>query len=160
MGIRCADHVTSLYPQKLALTSPTGGGCFIGIVRSRTKATVFSLIYPVFWHKYVEAYQTSRSFILNGNNNTQANNWECRGNTNQEEFLLHGYIISNLSCVSVEALQVTISFSVVSKLQPVGKIDYSVFCAVTLNYWVTDFQCCTVVWFINWSSVLYSCVTE
>ena len=39
MGIRCADHVTPLYPQKLALTSPTGGGRSVGIVRSRTKAT-------------------------------------------------------------------------------------------------------------------------
>ena len=41
MGIRCADHVTPLYPQKLALTSPTGGGRSVGIVRSRTKATEF-----------------------------------------------------------------------------------------------------------------------
>ena len=39
MGIRCAYHVTPLYPQKLALTSPTGGGRSVGIVRSRTKAT-------------------------------------------------------------------------------------------------------------------------
>ena len=39
MGIRCADHVTPLYPQKLTLTSPTGGGHSVGIVRSRTKAT-------------------------------------------------------------------------------------------------------------------------
>ena len=39
MGIRCADHVTPLYPQKLALISPTGGGRSVGIVRSRTKAT-------------------------------------------------------------------------------------------------------------------------
>ena len=37
----CADHVTPLYPQKLALTSPTGGGRSVGIVRSRTKATEF-----------------------------------------------------------------------------------------------------------------------
>jgi hypothetical protein len=44
MGIRCADHVTPLYPQKLALTSPTGGGRSVGIVRSRTKATEFSSI--------------------------------------------------------------------------------------------------------------------
>ena len=44
MGIRCADHVTPLYPQKLALTSPTGGGRSVGIVRSRTKATEFSLV--------------------------------------------------------------------------------------------------------------------
>ena len=43
-GIRCADHVTPLYPQKLALTSPTGGGRSVGIVRSRTKATEFSLV--------------------------------------------------------------------------------------------------------------------
>ena len=43
MGIRCADHVTSLYPQKLALTSPTGGGRSIDIVRSQTKATEFLL---------------------------------------------------------------------------------------------------------------------
>ena len=41
MGIRCADHVTPLYPQKLALTSPTGGGRSVCIVRSRTKATEF-----------------------------------------------------------------------------------------------------------------------
>ena len=38
-GTRCADHVTPLYPQKLALTSPTGGGRSVGIVRVRTKAT-------------------------------------------------------------------------------------------------------------------------
>ena len=41
MGIRCVDHVTPLYPQKLALTSPTGGGRSVDIVRSRTKATDF-----------------------------------------------------------------------------------------------------------------------
>ena len=45
MGTCCADHVTPLYPQKLALTSPTGGGRSVGIVRSRTKATEFSLVY-------------------------------------------------------------------------------------------------------------------
>jgi hypothetical protein len=36
--------VTPLYPQKLALSSPTGGGRSVGIVRSRTKATEFSLV--------------------------------------------------------------------------------------------------------------------
>jgi len=41
VGTRCADHVTPLYPQKLALTSPTGGGRFVGIVRVRTKATEY-----------------------------------------------------------------------------------------------------------------------
>ena len=43
MGTRCANHVTPLYPQKLALTSPTGGGRSVGMVRSRTKATEYSL---------------------------------------------------------------------------------------------------------------------
>jgi hypothetical protein len=45
VGTRCADHATPLYPQKLALTSPTGGGRSVGIVRSRTKATEFSLVF-------------------------------------------------------------------------------------------------------------------
>ena len=31
-------------PAKLALTAPTGGGRSVGIVRSRTKATEFSLV--------------------------------------------------------------------------------------------------------------------
>jgi hypothetical protein len=39
VGIRRANHVTSLYPQKLALTSPTWGGRLVGIVLSLTKAT-------------------------------------------------------------------------------------------------------------------------
>jgi len=39
--------VTPLYEQKLALTSPTGGGRSVGMVRSRTKATEFSLFYLV-----------------------------------------------------------------------------------------------------------------
>jgi len=43
VGTRCADHVTPLYRQKLALTSPTGGGRSVGIVRSRTKATELEL---------------------------------------------------------------------------------------------------------------------
>jgi len=42
VGIRCADQLTPLYPQKLALTSPTGGGHSVGIVCLRTKATEFS----------------------------------------------------------------------------------------------------------------------
>jgi hypothetical protein len=33
----------TLYPQKLALTSPTSGGHSVGIVRSRTEATEFFL---------------------------------------------------------------------------------------------------------------------
>jgi len=54
VGTRCADHVTPLYPQKLALTSPTGGGRSVGIVRSRTKATEFSFsLYVNQLHKYI-----------------------------------------------------------------------------------------------------------
>jgi hypothetical protein len=37
VGNRRADHVTPLYPQKSALTSPTGGGRSVGMVRSRTQ---------------------------------------------------------------------------------------------------------------------------
>jgi hypothetical protein len=34
----------TLYPQNLALTSPTSGGLSVGIVRSGTQATEFSLV--------------------------------------------------------------------------------------------------------------------
>jgi hypothetical protein len=34
----------TLYPQNLALTSPTSAGRSVSIVRSRTKATEFSLV--------------------------------------------------------------------------------------------------------------------
>ena len=44
MGTRCANHVTPLYPQKLVLTLPTGGGRSVGMVRSRTKATELVLV--------------------------------------------------------------------------------------------------------------------
>jgi hypothetical protein len=44
VGIRRADQATPLYPQKLDLTSPTSGGCSVGIVRSRTETTEFSLV--------------------------------------------------------------------------------------------------------------------
>ena len=44
VGTRCANHVTPLYPQKFALTSPTGGGRSVGMVRSQTKATEFRLV--------------------------------------------------------------------------------------------------------------------
>jgi hypothetical protein len=44
VGIRRADHATPLYPQKLALTSPTSGGRSVGIVRSRTEATELLVI--------------------------------------------------------------------------------------------------------------------
>ena len=41
VGTRRANHVTPLYPQKLALTSPTGGGRSVGMVRSRSLVLVF-----------------------------------------------------------------------------------------------------------------------
>ena len=55
MGTRCADHVTPLYPQKLALTSPTGGGRSVGIVRSRTKATEYFFKY-IYIYIYICIY--------------------------------------------------------------------------------------------------------
>jgi hypothetical protein len=35
----------AFYPQKLALTSPTSVGRSVGVVRSRTQATVFKISY-------------------------------------------------------------------------------------------------------------------
>jgi hypothetical protein len=43
VGIRHADHVAPLYPQKLALTSPTSGCRSVGIDRSQTQAMEFVL---------------------------------------------------------------------------------------------------------------------
>ena len=56
VGSRCADHVTPLYPQKLALTSPTGGGRSVGIVRVRTKATEFVCFVSVTLCNYIYIY--------------------------------------------------------------------------------------------------------
>ena len=44
--------MTPLYPQKLALTPPIGGGRSVGIVRLRTKATEFSLV-PMRYEFYI-----------------------------------------------------------------------------------------------------------
>jgi hypothetical protein len=46
VGIRHADYATSLYPQKLALTSPTSGGRSVDIIRYLTLVTevIFFLI--------------------------------------------------------------------------------------------------------------------
>jgi len=52
VGTRCGDHVTPLYPQKLALTSPTGGGRSVGIVRLWTKATEFLVLLLYFVTSY------------------------------------------------------------------------------------------------------------
>jgi hypothetical protein len=61
IGIRHADHVVPLYPQKLALTSPTSGGCSVGIGYSRTQATEFSLV--LWWLNYM--FQPLVKTILN-----------------------------------------------------------------------------------------------
>jgi hypothetical protein len=47
-GIRCTDHATPLYPQKLALISPTSGGRSVGIVRSRTEATEVFFFFAIY----------------------------------------------------------------------------------------------------------------
>ena len=64
VGTRCADHVTPLYPQKLALTSPTGGGRSVGIVRVRTKATECTVctVYSPYWDSLL--YTTASLTIL------------------------------------------------------------------------------------------------
>jgi hypothetical protein len=46
VGIHCADHETPIYPERLALTSPTSGGRSVGIVRLRTTVTEFSFSVP------------------------------------------------------------------------------------------------------------------
>jgi hypothetical protein len=48
--------VTPLYPQKLALTSPTGGGRSVGIVRSRTKATEFSFSFSCGTDRHTDVF--------------------------------------------------------------------------------------------------------
>jgi hypothetical protein len=49
-GLESREHGRRdvFYPQKLALTSPTGSGRSVGIVRLRTHATEFSLFFILF----------------------------------------------------------------------------------------------------------------
>jgi hypothetical protein len=44
LDITPCSPLKALYPRKIALTSPTSGGRSVGIVRSRTKTTEFSLV--------------------------------------------------------------------------------------------------------------------
>ena len=62
MGILCADHVTPLYPRNLALTSPTGGGRSVGIVRLWTKATEFVCLLALRIDKALNQGQVTQSF--------------------------------------------------------------------------------------------------
>jgi hypothetical protein len=48
-----------LYLQKLALTSPKSGGCSVGIVRSRTQATEFSLVFSLTSKRNCRWYSTA-----------------------------------------------------------------------------------------------------
>ena len=65
VGTRCADHTTPLYPQKLALTSPTSGGRSVGIVRSLTKATEF-VCYIVYRTVIIFCNKSKNTKIHNG----------------------------------------------------------------------------------------------
>jgi hypothetical protein len=50
IGIRRTAYATPLYPQKLALTSPTSGGFSVGIGRLQTKATELVLLLVSYLH--------------------------------------------------------------------------------------------------------------
>jgi hypothetical protein len=52
----------TLYPQNLTLTLPTSGGRSVGIVRSRTQTTEFSLIFSFKTKESYESYLDN--FIL------------------------------------------------------------------------------------------------
>jgi len=61
--------VTPLYPQKLVLTSPTGGGRSVGIVRVRTKATEFRKVNAyriIVWKHHTEDLHVGGRIILKG----------------------------------------------------------------------------------------------
>jgi hypothetical protein len=52
VGIHHADYATTLYPQKLALTSLTSGGRSVSIVLSQTKATEFISLRKQLWTNF------------------------------------------------------------------------------------------------------------
>jgi hypothetical protein len=71
------DHVTPLYPQKLALTSPTSGGPSVGIVHSWTKATAFLLL--LLWNTH---YESPHMFSFPCTQNTIVNGFPLTSETN------------------------------------------------------------------------------
>jgi hypothetical protein len=72
--------VTPLYPQKLALTSPTGGGHSVGMVRSRTRATEFSLAINDDWERL------KNEFGVHDNIETIIKAQEMGGSVNRFDF--------------------------------------------------------------------------
>jgi hypothetical protein len=58
VGIRRADHVTPLYPQKLAQTLLTSSGRLVGIVCLPTKAMEFIIIHQL----KVQTFQETNAF--------------------------------------------------------------------------------------------------
>jgi hypothetical protein len=54
----------TLYTQELALTSPTGGGCSVGVVRLWTKSTQFSQCLHISWNVRRKTYDTSCYSVL------------------------------------------------------------------------------------------------
>ena len=91
VGTRCADHVTPLYPQKLAQTSLTGGGRSVGIVRVRTKATEsFIRLFTA----QLEAVQSVASCRRRRNVTVRAENLICK----QTRFVLRDLKFSGSCC--------------------------------------------------------------
>jgi hypothetical protein len=91
-----------LYPQKLALTSPTSGGRSVGIVRLRTKSTQFSLVHWFLGLKSAGNNWDSR-MVRPDLKNIEYNSYEVR---NLEKFVLFSfqrtYILSPThSCLPV-----------------------------------------------------------
>jgi hypothetical protein len=58
----------TLYPQKLALTSPTSGGHSVGIVLFRSKATEFSFVVVLLFTRWVQQPVASCRVSTNTNN--------------------------------------------------------------------------------------------
>jgi hypothetical protein len=56
----------SIYPQTLALTSPTGGGHSVGIVRLRNKAAEFSSVYVSATYKKLSMFLRRKIFLRDG----------------------------------------------------------------------------------------------
>jgi hypothetical protein len=55
----------TFHPQKLAPTSPTNGGCSVGMVRSRTKATEFVVIVKKLWRDCVHETRCIEQMLNN-----------------------------------------------------------------------------------------------